>query len=626
VMETVPPASRLMRLLCPGLLLLPIIVWFSLWSALLLPSSAAANDAYVGSVGGGVFPLESEDIRMERETVQAVMYGRFAEYRVDFEFRNEGPEQTVALGFPFAYGELERRGEPFGVVGFRAWQGDRPLEVELRAEAPASAGIDDQAFFRYYYVHEAVFPRGLTHVRVSYLARPGGSAGTRFPPPSGQPSGAFHWYTYWLHTGAGWQGEIAKAVIRHSLADTFLGWDVELRAAEVDSRWAKGTTYPEGYAKLGERTYQWVYGDFEPRPRDLVLTCYLERGMSETMRERTRERLEELLPPDTVLHFQPEVPIAELPEGVPSEAMDYWARYSFALPAGAEADALRHLLFADDSLPDADLAFGPPDWGYYPYDVTLAYTLDSFWEAGGTVGGPRVTQILPELPEGRSALRELQVGSRVEFELAGLETVREIRVVPGDLDAPTGDLAASTGDLDAPTADSVASPRLLRFTFTDGSSAEVELTAEPEVQRFAVEAAAGRVVMEVLALQPGAGERGTLWQVEFGGEPAPAFAEFTDLITEEQGLVDPGASVEPPESLLPVFELLAEDAGPPADTPVTVLRQLPVDRSVTGTRGNGETGLRTALFVLTLAGVGLAGLGAAAFLGRISRRSGRGRE
>lgn len=243
---------------------------------LVLPCPAAlANDTAVGAIGGDVYPLSNADIRMESETVQAVCYREFAEYRVDFTFVNEGEPQTVKLGFPFAITSAGEMGMGEPPVAFRAWQDGRPLAVTLGREVSQDDLMtsDDAPG---YFLHEATFPRGKTVITVSYLARPTISAGSRFnelAPPGFGTLGISGWsahHSYWLHTGAGWKGPIGKAVIRFRLADSFDGWAVDVKAADAASyeTGSGNTTKPESYVKLDDRTYQWVFEDFEPTEAD----------------------------------------------------------------------------------------------------------------------------------------------------------------------------------------------------------------------------------------------------------------------------------------------------------------------------------------------------------------------
>jgi hypothetical protein len=98
--------------------------------ALTRPPAATANDTSLGATGGTVYPVRSTDIRLAAETVQVTCFGRFAEFRIDFRFVNEGERQKVKLGFPFTdvVDSLEQDGTP-RPVGFQAWRDGRPLAV-----------------------------------------------------------------------------------------------------------------------------------------------------------------------------------------------------------------------------------------------------------------------------------------------------------------------------------------------------------------------------------------------------------------------------------------------------------------------------------------------------------------
>ena len=234
---------------------------------------AVANDTSVGGVGGLVYPLENTDIRMQAETVQAVCYRSFAEYRVDFEFVNDGEAQTVKLGFPFEVTVLDEMGSP--PVAFRAWQDGKPLTVTLGRGVSWEQLPSDHVG---YYLHQATFPHGETMITVSYLAVPTVSAGSRSDAPftiaGERVNGWQAWYEYWVHTGAGWKATIDKTVVRFTLADDFGGWGVEDQLGDWE------TTKPGSYVKVGERAYQWVYENYEPTENDDVRLNYTRLNLA----------------------------------------------------------------------------------------------------------------------------------------------------------------------------------------------------------------------------------------------------------------------------------------------------------------------------------------------------------
>jgi hypothetical protein len=218
---------------------------------------AFADDGRIGGEPGNVHVIGSDDIRMESETVQAVVYGRFAEYVVDFAFVNSGPEQLVRLGFPFGLDDKAAEELPVALAGFLAYQDGKPLEVTLGTgmDGPRQTG---------WFEHEAIFPPGSTRIRVRYVTRPSVTLGLpeeaseSAPPAYRGMGGAIASYPYILHTGSGWAGTIGRAVVRYAVSAELEGW--EFGAAGSES-W--GTT-PAGFTRPDARTLVWIFEDFEP--------------------------------------------------------------------------------------------------------------------------------------------------------------------------------------------------------------------------------------------------------------------------------------------------------------------------------------------------------------------------
>jgi len=235
-------------------------------SLALPPTLVLANDTAVGGVGGVVYPLAGTDIAMEGETVQVICCRDFAEYRIAFRFVNQGEPQTVQLGFPFVVTKSDFMGT--APLGFGVWQDGRPLAVTIGLGVSQEDLLGGDPGLGYY-LHTAVFPSGETKIEVAYLAAPTVSAGSRFnekAPEGFLTAGITGWaacYEYWLHTGAGWTGTIGKSVIRFQLADSFKGWAVDVPST-AEGAYPGNTTSPESYVKLDDRTYQWVFEDYEP--------------------------------------------------------------------------------------------------------------------------------------------------------------------------------------------------------------------------------------------------------------------------------------------------------------------------------------------------------------------------
>jgi hypothetical protein len=92
------------------------------------------------------------------------------------------------------------------------------------------------------------------------------SAHYQLAPPEAAALNMSAWdakYNYWVHTGAGWKGKIDKTVVRLSLADDFVGWGVDAPLGLKGAR-ADNTTGHTPYVQMDERTYQWVYENYEP--------------------------------------------------------------------------------------------------------------------------------------------------------------------------------------------------------------------------------------------------------------------------------------------------------------------------------------------------------------------------
>lgn len=225
---------------------------------------ALANDTAVGGAGGTVVPMTGDGVRLEAETVQVILHRRFASYRIDFLFRNEGPAQTLKLGFPFPQGSDGAPHVPPASV--RAWSDGTSLPVTR--DTGTDNGTDVE-----WWLHDVTFEAGATHVRVEYYAAPTLSPGT--PGSLSLPEGMTSLdvetavFPYTVHTGAGWAGTIGKSIIRYELSGDFEGWGApELLRERTDVLAQNGQS--EHARVLGSFTnpepmvYQWVFEDFEP--------------------------------------------------------------------------------------------------------------------------------------------------------------------------------------------------------------------------------------------------------------------------------------------------------------------------------------------------------------------------
>lgn len=430
-------------------------------AAIVFAGPARADDTAVGGMGGSVYPIRNADIRLDQETAQAVVYGDFAEYLVEFHFVNDGPAQEVMLGFPFAVTADQESGRTTGPESaFQAWQDGRPLKVTMGRSLPQALETADQVG---YFLHRGSFPPGPSIVTVRYLARPSFSAGSRFyertPPEFQGMTNWLSWHSYWLHTGSTWNGPIGKAVVRYSLADSFLGWAADLTAEDVGGNHDYELTSPADYTTPDERTFQWAFAYFEP-----VLVAN-ENGW-------------ETSPYDIRLMFS-------APLFNPKDAKTRRALDRAALIADTTASSFlesKRTESADDSLHAPVQAVGDPG---------------TSWAEGAPGPG---------------------IGERLRFTFVTAGPVREVRIVPGDVESL--DSFAEHGR-----------PKTLRLTFAGGASTLLRLADEPSVQRFAVKGDGAWAELEIVESYPGTANDDTyIAAVEFGREPAPVFLPFADLI------------------------------------------------------------------------------------------------
>ena len=195
--------------------------------------SALADDGSMETVGGAVRLMKDHGgIRMVSEVVRA----RVSLDRVDvdcmFVMKNEGPTDTVLVGFPD--GSTETYGHEHQLEDFRSWVDG------VEATCDRVAGADSS----YWWTKRVVFPRkAMLRIRNCYTVSPSWLPNLAEPQPAGHGG-----FGYVLWTGASWKGTIGLAEI----------------VATVDGiplEWITGTS-PE--ALRAGRTFRWAFRDFEP--------------------------------------------------------------------------------------------------------------------------------------------------------------------------------------------------------------------------------------------------------------------------------------------------------------------------------------------------------------------------
>lgn len=262
-----------------------VVLGALLWLTVAAVALADDGPMYVVANGGSVQPMKETNIRMAAETVQAVCYSRFAEYRVDFRFDNSATTKTVLLGFPFVAPHLPMYpGDQYlAPAGFRAWQDGRPLKVTLVHGHEGDSPVD-------YYTHRAVFPHGESTVTVTYLVSPYLGSFSELADWADVTSGEVSAtpaayskeligegaYNYTLHTAWYWDGYIDTAVLRWMLSPDFVGWGVEQDTKYETTEDTSDPSNPpddwttmydriqSGYMTPSPGVYQWTFHDFTP--------------------------------------------------------------------------------------------------------------------------------------------------------------------------------------------------------------------------------------------------------------------------------------------------------------------------------------------------------------------------
>lgn len=211
-------------------------------------SSAAADDGSVGTVGGAVRLMKERGaIRMVSEVVYAHIRAdslfpdtsEVIEVDCVFVMRNEGPADTVLMGFPDgALGPYQGGGEEHELESFRSWVDGVEVECRrvsnVRGAPPSEVGS--------WWVKRVAFPRGAVKtIRDQYTVL-----------PSWHPMLGTQAFRYTLSTGASWKGTIGSAEIIATLDGIPLEW----------------ITGSDPEARREGRTFRWSFRDFEPGSAD----------------------------------------------------------------------------------------------------------------------------------------------------------------------------------------------------------------------------------------------------------------------------------------------------------------------------------------------------------------------
>jgi len=207
---------------------------------------AVADDGSVETVGGAVRLMKPHSsIRMVSETVKVRVTPGLAEVDCEFVMRNEGPTDTVLVGFPDGdMGPYTGGGEEYEIEGFRSWVDG--VEAKCQRLPAAEAQVAPSAVGSWW-TKLVVFPAGaVRRIRNRYAVSPS------WKPSLGESEAdsiaGDRTFRYILWTGASWKGPIGRAEI----VVTLVGIPLE-RVTE---------TIPT--ARQVGRAFRWTFRDFEP--------------------------------------------------------------------------------------------------------------------------------------------------------------------------------------------------------------------------------------------------------------------------------------------------------------------------------------------------------------------------
>lgn len=234
------------RNLVPKVLIMAIQVRLTLLVVLLSAGSlAAADDAYWTAVGGAGAFGQSKDIRMAAEDVQVRLYNRHMRVRASFDFRNDGPAETVTMAFPETM-ERWHTSPPFPIQWFHSWVDGRRVRT-VRQKMPLKT-LDEYASTTAVWLKKVSFPaHGRRHVVCEYDAV--------------YPGVDYTDAHYILRSGATWKGPIGDcrlhvdwSALRNRAEPIFSASDAPIMDSE-----------PLNPVSRGEKWANFRFHDIEPK-------------------------------------------------------------------------------------------------------------------------------------------------------------------------------------------------------------------------------------------------------------------------------------------------------------------------------------------------------------------------
>jgi len=153
------------------------------------------DDASLGAVGYGVVRLDSDQVVMASESVQAETRGDQTWVTCIFQFQNSGAATEVLMGFP--QGARVPGGSP-ELLDFRSYVDDEEVPVAFRPDVRREADRE----FEGWYAFSVPFAAGQTR-----------QVGNTYHGRLTRHSNGERSFDYMLHTGASWHGPIGRGEI-----------------------------------------------------------------------------------------------------------------------------------------------------------------------------------------------------------------------------------------------------------------------------------------------------------------------------------------------------------------------------------------------------------------------------
>jgi hypothetical protein len=241
---------------------------------ILLSAAAKANDAFLGSRGGNVFPIfRNESIRMVREEIRISMRKDSCTVNCRFWFKNLGSrKENVYMGFPDYFENIAQNSDP--LRHFTCAINGAKTDVEKRKQTNEVENVPDLKSYEKWYCWNVDFKPGETVlIENNYNGGLGGSA-------AGTCS-----FSYLIGTAQTWAGTIANGKV-------IFDYSKIASKAFVDTTFYSDNTLPKGLDRtIYNDSTVFSYNNYLPKWNESLsvdLICFwkcpygeLQKGLTE---------------------------------------------------------------------------------------------------------------------------------------------------------------------------------------------------------------------------------------------------------------------------------------------------------------------------------------------------------